>query len=88
MVVLGGLGSISGVVLAAALLKGLPEALRLIEQYRLVVYPLLLIILMLTRPQGIMGREEISRQWFMNQGRAIRGWFRRPARKSNPSTAT
>jgi len=80
MVVLGGLGSISGVTLAAVLLTILPEALRPIAEYRLVVYPLLLVVLMLTRPQGIFGREEVSRAWLRGQIGAVRGWFtRRPA---------
>ena len=80
MVVLGGLGSISGVAIAAVLLTVLPEALRPIAEYRLVVYPLLLVILMLTRPQGIFGREEIGRAWLMGQVGAVRGWFtHRPA---------
>ena len=81
MVVLGGLGSISGVTLAAVLLTILPEALRPIAQYRLVVYPLLLVILMLTRPQGIFGRDELSRAWLRGQWDGVRGWFiRRPGR--------
>lgn len=67
MVVLGGLGSISGVSIAAVLLTVVPEVLRAIEQYRLVVYPLLLIILMLARPQGIFGREELSWTWIKGQ---------------------
>ena len=79
MVVLGGLGSISGVTIAAVLLTILPEALRPIAEYRLVVYPLMLVILMLTRPQGIFGREEISRAWLRGQGNAVAGWFRRSA---------
>ncbi|MGI4792175.1 MAG: branched-chain amino acid ABC transporter permease [Janthinobacterium lividum] len=85
MVVLGGLGSISGVAIAAVLLTVLPEALRGIDQYRLVAYSLLLIVLMLTRPQGIFGREELSRAWLMGQIAAVRGWFtRRPFLKSTP----
>jgi branched-chain amino acid transport system permease protein len=60
MVVLGGTGSITGSVLAAAVLTMLPEVLRQFEQYRMVLYALLLIILMLTRPQGIFGSREIS----------------------------
>ncbi len=59
MVVLGGLGSISGSVLAAIILVALPEALREFQQYRLVVYALLLIIMMLVRPQGLFGVREI-----------------------------
>jgi len=68
MVVLGGLGSITGSVLAAVVLTALPEILRnslsslgpQFNQYRLVAYATLLIILMLTRPQGIFGRGEFS----------------------------
>ncbi len=84
MVVLGGLGSISGVTLAAILLTVLPEALRPIAQYRLVVYPLLLIILMLTRPQGIFGRDELSRQWLRGQWDAVRGLVRRRPAPDSP----
>ena len=87
MVVLGGLGSISGVAIAAVLLTVLPEALRPIAEYRLVVYPLLLVILMLTRPQGIFGREEIGRAWLRGQGNAIKGWFRRRP-PAEPALAT
>jgi branched-chain amino acid transport system permease protein len=60
MVVLGGTGSITGSVLAAIVLTLLPEVLRPLAAYRLVLYALLLIILMLTRPQGIFGSREIS----------------------------
>jgi branched-chain amino acid transport system permease protein len=71
MVVLGGLGSISGVAIAAVLLTVLPYWLLAIEQYRLVVFSLMLIILMLTRPQGIFGREELSREWLKGQWAGI-----------------
>jgi len=59
MTVLGGRGSISGVVLAAILLTVLPEALRDFDQYRLIAYALLLIFMMLLRPQGLFGIHEI-----------------------------
>ena len=59
MVVLGGLGSISGSVLAAILLITLPELLRDLQQYRLIVYALLLIFMMLVRPKGLFGVNEI-----------------------------
>ncbi|NLI17087.1 MAG: branched-chain amino acid ABC transporter permease [candidate division Zixibacteria bacterium] len=55
MVVVGGMGSIPGVILAAILLTVLPEALRAIAQYRMVIYAMLLIIIMLVRPQGLFG---------------------------------
>jgi branched-chain amino acid transport system permease protein len=60
MVVLGGTGSITGVTLAAAVLAVLPEVLRWLSDYRMLVYSLLLIVMMLTRPQGIFGGRELS----------------------------
>ncbi|MDD2706531.1 MAG: branched-chain amino acid ABC transporter permease [Verrucomicrobiae bacterium] len=63
MVVLGGLGSISGSIIAAAALTLLPEILRGFAEYRLVVYSLLLVLVMLTRPQGLMGMKEIKLPW-------------------------
>jgi branched-chain amino acid transport system permease protein len=59
MVVLGGMGSISGAVLAAAILTILPEALRGVAEYRMVVYALSLIVMMILRPQGLFGIHEI-----------------------------
>ena len=53
MVILGGMGNTLGVIAAAILLTILPEVLRPIEDYRMIIYSLLLIILMLTRPQGL-----------------------------------
>jgi branched-chain amino acid transport system permease protein len=73
MIVLGGLGSITGSVLAAIVLTALPEILRSslgteFNQYRLVAYALLLIILMLVRPQGIFGRGEFTfGKWFRRE---------------------
>lgn len=63
MTVLGGRGSISGVMLAAAILTALPEFLRDFDQYRLIVYAILLIAMMLVRPQGLFGIHEIWQVW-------------------------
>ncbi|MFN8178626.1 MAG: branched-chain amino acid ABC transporter permease [bacterium] len=60
MVVLGGMGSVSGAVLAAILLTLLPEALRAVNEYRMVLYALMLIVLMIARPQGLFGNREVS----------------------------
>jgi branched-chain amino acid transport system permease protein len=60
MVVLGGTGSLSGPFIAAGLLTALPEALREFSQYRMVVYAGLLILMMGLRPQGILGRYELT----------------------------
>ena len=53
MVILGGMGNTPGVILAAVLLTALPEVLRPIAEYRMVLYSFLLIVLMLARPQGL-----------------------------------
>jgi branched-chain amino acid transport system permease protein len=58
MIVIGGLGSISGSVLGAVLFICLTEGLREFAQYRMIVFSLLLIILMIVRPQGILGHRE------------------------------
>jgi branched-chain amino acid transport system permease protein len=61
MVVLGGSGSITGSVLAAILLTYLPEQLRSFQDWRLVIYALLLIVMMLVRPEGLLGNRELWR---------------------------
>jgi branched-chain amino acid transport system permease protein len=53
MVILGGMGNTIGVILAAILLTLLPEVLRPIAEYRMVLYSFLLIVMMLVRPQGL-----------------------------------
>jgi len=62
MVIIGGMGSIIGVILSATLLTILPEALRSVAQYRMVLYSLLLIIIMITRPQGLFIRKRIVKR--------------------------
>jgi hypothetical protein len=63
MIILGGLGSIVGSVLGAILLTVLPEALRGFAEYRMVIYSLLLIVLMITRPQGLLGSTAAFKGW-------------------------
>ena len=58
MVILGGLGNITGVILGAILLSILPEFLREYGAYRMMSYGLVLIALMALRPEGIMGQVE------------------------------
>lgn len=60
IVVLGGMGSLSGGIFAAILLTFLPEYLRDFSNYRLLIYSSLLIITMLYRPQGLMGTKEFD----------------------------
>ncbi len=53
MVILGGMGNTVGVALAAILLTLLPEVLRPIAEYRMILYSFMLIVLMIVRPQGL-----------------------------------
>ncbi|MBO4311507.1 MAG: branched-chain amino acid ABC transporter permease [Desulfovibrionaceae bacterium] len=54
MVVLGGMGSISGVVLAAMLLILAPEYLRAFSEYRMLLFGAVMVLMMIFRPQGII----------------------------------
>jgi branched-chain amino acid transport system permease protein len=53
LVIIGGMGSIPGVILGAFVLIGLPEVLRELSDYRLLAFGLLLVYMMLARPQGL-----------------------------------
>jgi branched-chain amino acid transport system permease protein len=57
MVILGGTGNLLGVVLGATLLVTLPEAFRDFQRYRLLVFGLMLMVLMVFRPQGLITAE-------------------------------
>jgi branched-chain amino acid transport system permease protein len=59
-VVLGGMGSMTGSIIAAYVLTLLQEFLRFLQDYRMLIYPLLLILVMLFRPKGLLGTREIS----------------------------
>lgn len=64
-VVLGGSGSITGSVIAAGVLTVLPEFLRVAQSWRMVIYSTLLVVMMLTRPQGLMGGKEFNWSWIL-----------------------
>ncbi|MBI5478177.1 MAG: branched-chain amino acid ABC transporter permease [Deltaproteobacteria bacterium] len=83
MVVAGGLGSTTGAVVAATFLVMLPEGLRTlflqlggenqslaqkVDQVRMPIYGLLLVVIMLTRPQGIFGTHELWDLWKRKKG--------------------
>ena len=65
MVILGGMGNTIGVVLAAVFLTLLNELLRGFAEYRMIVYALLLIILMILRPQGLLGDIGPMKRWLL-----------------------
>ncbi len=75
-VVLGGIGSTSGSVIGGTILTVLPELLRgfgdFIKNYRILFYAIIIIILMIFRPQGIMGHKELSLKYV----RQIKGLFK------------
>ena len=77
MIVLGGMGSLTGAVFGAIVITLLPELLRRLpgdfSQYRLVVYSALLIVIMLTRPQGILGTREFGLSWLKRAQRRPEG---------------
>jgi len=54
IVILGGMGSLPGVIVGALVLVGLPGLLREFEEYRLLVYGAALVAIMLLRPQGLV----------------------------------
>ena len=53
LVIIGGMGSIPGVIVGALVLKGLPELLRELDAYRMLVFGALLIFMMIVRPEGL-----------------------------------
>ena len=60
MVVLGGMGSMLGSILSATVLTILPEALRSVADYRMVLYSVVLILMMIFRPGGLLGSYDFS----------------------------
>jgi branched-chain amino acid transport system permease protein len=76
MVVLGGSGSITGSILAAVVLTFAPEFLRFFADWRMVIYSLVLILMMLLRPEGLLGSREI---WWTKRRQQRRGFDVIPA---------
>jgi branched-chain amino acid transport system permease protein len=60
MVIFGGLGSISGSIAGTILLVALPEVFRNFAQWRLVIYGFAVMVIMVGRPQGLMGGLELT----------------------------
>lgn len=86
-VVLGGMGSVTGSILAAFVLTILQEVLRFLRDYRLLIYPLILIIMMLFRPQGLLGTKELSFFKFPDYFKAIGRWFKKIFTKKSEENA-
>ena len=71
MVVLGGMGSFTGSVLAAVVLTLLPELLRDLADYRMLIYSVVLVLMMILRPQGLLGKREFSLSRFWEKAAAL-----------------
>ncbi len=69
MVVLGGMGSITGSIVAAIVLTRLPELLRGFSEYRMLIYSVILICVMLFKPSGLLGQHELSLTKILNKFR-------------------
>jgi len=72
MIIIGGLGSIPGSVLGAAILILIPEVFRGVAEYRTIVYGLIMVIMMVVRPQGILGDVGLNHA-IVRFGNALRG---------------
>ncbi|MDD2955450.1 MAG: branched-chain amino acid ABC transporter permease [Oscillospiraceae bacterium] len=75
IVVLGGMGSISGSIIAAVLLAVISTVLQSFPELRMVIYSLVLVIIMIFRPQGLMGSREISAALFRKWGEGLKRVF-------------
>jgi branched-chain amino acid transport system permease protein len=76
MVVLGGLGSIQGSIIGAVILSMAPEFLRGLNDYRILIYGLLLVVMMRYRPQGLFGNGTMTLRGLKDrivQARTARG---------------
>ncbi|MDR0454802.1 MAG: branched-chain amino acid ABC transporter permease [Deferribacteraceae bacterium] len=60
MLVLGGMGSIAGVIAGAVILTSIPEVLRFASEYRMIMYGIALIMIMVFRPQGLFGKIKVN----------------------------
>lgn len=81
MIVLGGLGSITGSVIGATILSAAPEFLRFMASYRMLVYGGLLVCMMIFRPNGLMGSISFT-------GLVLRALGRKPHLKQKLSEAS
>lgn len=63
LIIIGGLGSIPGVIIGSIVLIGLPEVLRPVQDYRLLAYAALLVVMMLLRPAGLIPSARRQREF-------------------------
>ena len=56
LAIFGGLGSIPGAILGATILTVLPETMRALMEYRGMIYGIIIVVMMLVKPDGLLGR--------------------------------
>jgi branched-chain amino acid transport system permease protein len=62
LIIVGGMGSIPGVVVGAIALIGLPELLREVSEFRYLIYGLILIVMMQAKPEGLWPSQSTRRE--------------------------
>ena len=84
MVYLGGIGSITGSIIGAALWQILVQTLRPVGMWRWILGGIILIILMVYKPTGLFGNTELSWQWLREKLAVVRklGSHKNPAREA------
>ena len=75
IVVLGGMGSMMGSIIGAVVLTSLPLLMQELNEFRLIIYALLLIIVMIFKPSGLMGNYDFSLSHLIGKagGRTLKG---------------
>jgi branched-chain amino acid transport system permease protein len=78
MLVFGGLGTIRGAVFGACLLTALPELIRFVQEYRSMVYGVVLVLLMLFEPRGLLGDGSFAWRQIQRAAARLRSFFSKP----------
>jgi branched-chain amino acid transport system permease protein len=73
LIIVGGIGSLPGVVVGALVLVGLPELLREFAEYRMLLYGVLLIAMMIARPEGLWPSPIIRREFHADEEEVLGG---------------
>ena len=69
LIIIGGIGSIEGVVLGSIALIGLPEILRSVSEYRIIAFGALLVVMMVIRPEGFLPSTRRARELRADEGK-------------------
>jgi branched-chain amino acid transport system permease protein len=78
MLVFGGLGTIRGAVFGACLLTALPEMIRFVQDYRSIMYGIVLVLLMLYEPRGMLGDGSFLWRNILRAAAKVRSWTTKP----------